>query len=72
MDIYMARNATTRNGLVPLWGRIILSWYDVILNVDEIFWHEAIVRRTTECVDMDVLQMENLENILKETVNTRI
>lgn len=38
----MARNPTTRNGLVPLWGRLsLVSWYfDVILNLNEIFWRK--------------------------------
>lgn len=39
MDIYMARNPTTRNGLVPLWGRLLVSWYfDIIYDWHEIFW----------------------------------
>ena len=48
MDIYMARNATTRNGLVPLWGRLICSWYiNVILSIDEVFWHRAALIQAT-------------------------
>jgi hypothetical protein len=40
MEIYMARNATARTGLVPLWGRLFVSWYmDVLLDLDKVFWH---------------------------------
>lgn len=40
MEIYMTRNATTRTGLVPLWGRVFISWYiDVLLDLDKVFWH---------------------------------
>lgn len=40
MEIYMTRNATTRTGLVPLWGRLFVSWYiDVLLDLDKVFWH---------------------------------
>lgn len=40
MEIYMTRNATARTGLVPLWGRLFISWYiDVLLDLDKVFWH---------------------------------
>lgn len=40
MEIYMTRNATARTGLVPLWGRLFVSWYiDVLLDLDKVFWH---------------------------------
>lgn len=40
MEIYMTRNATARTGLVPLWGRLFVSWYiDVLLDIDKVFWH---------------------------------
>lgn len=36
----MTRNATARTGLVPLWGRLFVSWYiDVLLDLDKVFWH---------------------------------
>lgn len=39
MEIYMTRNATTARGLVPLWGRLFISWYlDVLLDFDKVFW----------------------------------
>jgi hypothetical protein len=40
MEIYMTRNATARTGLVPLWGRLFISWYiDVLFDLDKVFWH---------------------------------
>lgn len=40
MEIYMTRNATARSGLVPLWGRLFISWYiDVLFDLDKVFWH---------------------------------
>lgn len=48
MDIYMARNPTTRNGLVPLWDRCY-AWYfhnyyhqDKFPFFREILWHQLI------------------------------
>lgn len=43
MEIYMTRNATTRNGLVPLWEQFMrCRWYtDILLkvyNLNGIFW----------------------------------
>lgn len=43
MEIYMTRNATTRNGLVPLWDQLLrCRWYTntllKIYNLYEIFW----------------------------------
>lgn len=39
MEIYMTRNATARTGLVPLWGRLFVSWYlDVFYHLSKIFW----------------------------------
>lgn len=49
MDIYMARNPTTRNGLVPLWD--IVSWYfDIVFEVssdDTVSWHSAVPGAST-------------------------
>lgn len=40
MEIYMARNATTRTGLCQLWGLLFVSWYiEVLLELDKVFWH---------------------------------
>lgn len=40
MEIYMTRNATARTGLVPLWGRLFVSWYvEVLLYLNKALWH---------------------------------
>lgn len=59
----MARNPTTRNGLVPLWGRLLVSWYfDIVLDTHEVFWHQAYTRTITEYRHLSFISYENLEN----------
>lgn len=53
MEIYMTRNATTRNGLVPLWEQLLrYRWYTDFLinyyNLNGIFWQP--VHCSTEMV----------------------
>lgn len=51
MEIYMARNPTTRNGLVPLWDQLY-SWYFLNFTTDgdklpyfrAILWHQLLLR----------------------------
>lgn len=55
----MTRNATARTGLVPLWGRLFVSWYfDVLLNPDEVFWHLNEYDRTHR--DTPIVAQDNL------------
>lgn len=71
MEIYMTRNATTRNGLVPLWGQLIqYTWYtDIILNVKGLrLWQEEVHRA-------DIIQMERwtgLPDVISTSVTRRI